>query len=371
MQQLLDKVKINDSAFRNYIIKIVAKNISSIAQPCHYPQLKRHYYEILRMTGLTERDIKAFTKRRWVNRKEAKFAIHSESIANFYVFLLQYFLKKRDVVTYKHLMIFFIIRYYANLMRKMFKYCNEDVFKYALENIAKTHLFVREKTISNALVHISNDMIRRWTKGLSQNNLDDISKFMQDSRTRISQSIKSFAEVYYKTHEQGKGFKSEPESDNPEDNFQNLTNTNLNKLAEKLTKKIIVYRHVDPKAQEEARQLTKIKSSIATQLTSKLTNIKFSDNIKIIYKLFLKDVKSVKDICGKEYYIYIRKRMGVKRTTEQIYLKQQVSILTSNLIKEFNYQQQYNKLTKQTQYLINLYLAYYITLLLRNTICPS
>ena len=44
MQQLLDKVKINDSAFRSYITRIVAKNISAIAQPCYYPQLKKNYY---------------------------------------------------------------------------------------------------------------------------------------------------------------------------------------------------------------------------------------------------------------------------------------------------------------------------------------
>jgi len=372
MQELLNKVKINDSTFRSYIVRIVARNISAIAEPCHFPVVKKHYYEMLRMTGLTESDVRAFTKRRWKGRKEAAFLIHREPIANFYIFLMQYFLKKRNNIVYKYLMSFYMIRYYANLMRGSFpKYCNPDVFKYALENIAKTHLFVREKTIANALQHISRDMMRLWTKGLLENNLDDISRFMQDSRTRISQSRKSFAEAYYRAEEQGTGFRSDTESDNPEDTYKQLTTTKTNKLAEELTKKIVVYRLVDRKAQIEARKLTKIKTSIATQLTTKLNNIKFSDNILIIYKLFLRDIKSVKEICGKDYYTYVRKKMSIRRTTDKIYLKQQINILILKLIKEFNYKKQYDKLTNQTQYLINLFLAFYITMILKNTICSK
>jgi len=369
MDQLLQKVKINDTTFKNYLVRIVARNLSAITEPCELLNLKKHYYEMLRMTGISERDIKDFTKRRWTHRKSAPFKIILEPIANFYVFLIQYFLRKKNMVAYRYMVNFFVLRYYSNTIHKAFpKYCNKDAFKYTLEKIAKTHLFVREKTIGNSLMHISGDMIRHWTKGLAQNENEAIYRFMVDTRTRVQQSVRSFAEAYYRTMEQGTGFQSD-EKDDSQKSLKALNVDSSQKVAEKFTKKIVVYRHVDRKAQEEARSLSKIKASIATQISSKLTNIKFSDNLNIIYKLYLKDIKSVNDICGKGYFVYIKKKMSMRRTIEKIYLKQQINILVLRLIKEFDYQKQYNKLTKQTQYLINLYLAYYLTMLLRNSVC--
>jgi len=369
MNQLLAKAKVNDARLKSYIVKVVAKNLGSLSEPCHYPELKKHYYDFLKMTGLTEKDIKEFAKRRWKGRKEAKFGTQSNALANFYVFLLQYFLKKRDKKTYTYMMMFYIIRHYDSLMHKTFKYCNDETFKYALEVLTKTHLFAREKTISNALMYIAKEMVRRWSRGLRSGDLDAISRFMQDSRTRVSQSMKSFAQTYYKAAEEGAGIKSEKEPSEEENIYQIKAAEKGSKLADEITKKITVYRFTDNRAQEAARSLAKINSSLATQIVSKLNNIKHSDNLRIIYKLFIKDLKDVQSLCGKKYENYVRQLMSIKRTKMKIYFKQQVNILLMNILDEIGYKQKYEKLTSQTQFLINLYLAYYLTMVLRNTVC--
>lgn len=369
MDQLLKKVKIDDARLKSHIARIVAKNLSSISEPCYYPEVKKHFYELLKITGLTEKDIKEFAKRRWRGRKEAKFGTQSNAIANFYVFLLQYFLKKRDKTTYKYLMIFFIIRHYANLMHKTFKYCNEEAFKYALEVLTKTHLFSREKTISNALFYIAGEMVRRWSRGLRTNDLDAISRFMQDSRTRVSQSMKSFAQTYYKVAEEGSGLRRGEEPSEDENVYQIKAADKGNKLADEITKKITVYRFTDHKAQEASRILAKINSSLATQIVSKLNNTKYSDNLRIIFRLFMKDLKDTQSLCGKKYEVYVRHLMSIKRTKMKIYFKQQVNILLLNLLDEIGYKSKYVKLTSQTQFLVNLYLAYYLTMVLKNTVC--
>ena len=51
-------------------------------------------------TNLTEKDVREFTKRRWKGRKEANFLLHKEALSNFYIFLMQYFLQKNDIITY-------------------------------------------------------------------------------------------------------------------------------------------------------------------------------------------------------------------------------------------------------------------------------
>lgn len=370
MDQLLQKAKMNDAALKRLITQTVARNLSALVEPCYYPEVKKHFYDFLKLTGLTEKDIKEFTKRRWKGRKEAKFSIHTDSIANFYVFLMQYFLGKRDKTTYKYLMVFYMIRHYANLMHKTFKYCNEDVFKYALETLTKTHLFAREKTIANALFYIAGEMVRRWTRALRDNDLDGISRFMQDSRTRVSQSMKSFAQTYYKAHDEGVAFKTADEpSDDDENSYQEKVAEKGVRLADEITKKITVYRFADRRAQEEARKIAKINSSLATQIVSKLNNTKYSDNLRVIFRLFLKDIPNAKSLCGSDFEKYVRQLMSIKRTRLKIYFKQQINVLLLNLLEDIDYKEEYGKLTSQTQFQINLFLAYYLTMVLKNTVC--
>jgi len=371
MKELLAKAKVKDQQLKTLIARIVAKNLSALSEPCYYPELKKHYYELLKATGLTEKDIKAFKKRRWAGKKEAKFAINMDDIANFYVFLLQYFLSKRDKQTYNYMMVLYVVRHYANLMHKHFKYCNADAFKYALETLTKTHLFAREKTIGNALYYMGQEMVRRWTRSLRSNDVDAIGMFMRESRHRVSQSMKSFAQTYYRAAESGEGIKTaeQPAGDDDENAYQTQSGAQSTKIIDDVTKKITVYRFSDRKSQEEARKISKINASIANQIISKLNNTKYSDNIRLILKLYIKSLTDAKQLCGKPYEIYVRQLMSIKRTRQKIYFKQQINILLLELIKEFKYKDKYQKLTTQTQFLINLFLAYYLTMLIRNTVC--
>ena len=370
MEELYRKLKIDESRIKRLVVNIVSSNLSSLAMPCFYPELKKHLYELLRMSGLTEKDIKEFTIRRWKGRKEAKFRAQSDPIANFYVFLIQYFLRKRDKNAYKHFMIFYLIRHYANLMHKYFTYCNDETFKYALEILTRTHLFAREKTIPNALFFMSDEMIRRYTKALQKNDLDAISKFMQESRNRVEQSLRSFASTYYKTAESGAGLKTEETPDDENENaYQDVTKETGTRLIDDMVRKITVYRYIDHKALEESRKLAKVNASLATQIVGKLNDTKYVDNLRITLRLFVKDLNDSKSLCGKEYYPFVRRLMSVKRTRSQIYFKQQIGLLLTDVLKKIGYYKKYNKLTSQTQFLINLFLAYYVTMILRNSVC--
>jgi hypothetical protein len=371
MEELLAKAKIKDSQLKSLISRVVAKNLSSLAEPCFYPELKKHYYEFLKLSGLTEKDVKEFVKRRWVGKKEAKFSTNTNTIANFLIFLLQYYLNKNDKQTYNYVMVLYNIRHYANLMHKhITKFCNPDAFKYALETLTKTHLFAREKTISNAIYYMAQVMIRRWTTALQTNDLDAIGMFMRESRHRVSQSIKSFAQTYYKIAEQGIGIKSDVATGEDDENgYQAQSAAKSIKLIDDTTKKITIYNYSDRKSQEEARKISKINSSLATQIISKLNNTKYSDQIRLIFKLYIKGITTTNQLCGKDYEKYIRELMSLKRTRQKVYFKQQINILLIKLLKDFKYMKKYEKLTPQTQFLINLFLAYYLTMLMRKSIC--
>ena len=371
MESLLKKAKINDAIFKREVPKIVAYNLGALVEPCFYPDHKKHFYEFLKYAGLTERDVKEFTKEKWKGTKWASFKTHNQPIANFLVFLMQYFLKKRDLKTYQYLMFFYIIRHYSNLMHIHFKYCIPETFKYALETLTKTHLFSREKTIPSALVFIAKDMIRRYTKAFVKNDIDQIAYFMTDSRTRVSQSMKSFSSTYHNAAARGLGIGTdELPSDEEEEKITNIqTKETGEKLIHQVVRKIVTYRFVDQKSFEQAKKLSKINNTLATLLLQKINNTKYMDNIRIILKLFVRDLKNINSICGNDFNTYVRNLMSVKRTKMRIYFKQQVNLLLLELIKELRYSQKYSKMTSQTQFSVNLFLAYYLTMIFRNSVC--
>jgi len=89
----------------------------------------------------------------------------------------------------------------------------------------------------------------------------------------------------------------------------------------------------------------------------------------LILKLFIKDVTNKSMFCGSKYFDYVKKLMAVKRTRSRIYFKQQINILLLNIMKNIGYLQTFNSYTSQTQYIIHSYLAFYITMCMRNTTC--
>jgi len=230
MEKLLAKIKINKPRMKSVLVRAVATNISGLSTPCFRPSMKKHYYEFLKLSGLTEKDVRDYAKRVWVGRKEAVFQLHKEPLANFYIFLMHYFLNKNDKLMAQYFMIFYELRHYAARFEIHFKYCQEDVFKYTLDTLTKTHLFSREKTIGNAIYFLSKELMKQWGPAIKNYDLDKISKFITYARHRIAQSTRSFAETYYKNAELGLGIQTQREpADDEENSYQHVTTDKFRK----------------------------------------------------------------------------------------------------------------------------------------------
>lgn len=366
MQTLIDQSTIDLNKLKKIVHKIAATELSSLTEPCYYPSLKKYYYELLHVCKLKEKDLTQYVRRFYKGKPAAKWKLHRDPISNFYIFLMYILAKNRQVLAYDSMMILYLIRNYTNLIHKQLKFCNDDTFKYALENLAKTHLFAREKTIPGSLFYLSKEMTKRFGKPIKSGDVDGITAFITECRTRISQSIKSFAEIYYKANKDGSSMRN-PNEDDESTQYQQLEKSS--RVINDVVKSMTVYKIIDSKAINDARSITKIRASLATSISQGLTNIKYVDNIRLILELFVKELSQVGQLCGDEFFNNVRILMSIKRTKTLVYFKQQVNILIREIIKDIDFDKKYNKLTNQTQSLISLYLAYYITLSMRNLIC--
>lgn len=366
MQELLDKSNINYSKLTRLIHKIISKELSNLVEPCYYPEIKKYYYELLYASGLTEKDVKEYTKRFWAGRPESKWFLHMDAITMFYIWLSWVYINQNNKVVYFSLISLIGLRNYTNLINKQIKTCNLAYFKLTLEHLSKTHLFSREKTISNAILYLSKEMQKKHTKGIKAIDKDQVAKFITEYRHRISQSIKKFAELYYRIAEKGVGIKKPYEDEDGATKYADIKRTSI--VVIETIKKITVYKYIDSKAINDARNITKISASLAALLAKTITNTKYSDEIKIVLDTFLKDATKVNLICGKEYIGYVRKLQAVRRSNKPNF-KFYVHKLLLLLLKDMKYTKKYESLTKQTQFLVDTYLAYYVTMVMRNIIC--
>ena len=372
MDELLKKVPTNLAPLKRYIISTTARELSALSKPCYYPKTKKFFFEVLRLLNLTKKEFQAFVKRNYKGTQAEKWLLPNEPASNVLIFTMYLFLKKRDQAAYSATMVYFLIIQYSRLMHIHIKYCYEDTFKYTLDTLTRTHLFSREKTIPNSLFYLSRALQKSFTEDIRTWNIEGIVAFMTEARTRIAQSIKSFAKNYYENRKEGAVIKTQnEESDDDANKYQYKVLQKGQRAVDEVTKKIVIYKVVDKKALEDAKKVSKAKTSIATLIANEVANEKYSDNIKSLLQLYVRDVTNVKMVCGNEYYGYIKKMMAIKRTTAQIYFKAQVNILLKEILQSLKLVDVYQSYTSQTQFIINSFLAFYITSIFRNTLCKS
>lgn len=368
MKDLLEKSKVDKTRLKSYLTQRVAHELSALSEPCYYPSLKKDYFEMIAMCELTEKDIKSHVKKFYEGNKAAGFLLQKDPQRNFIIFLMYYFLHQRDTSSFITAMTYTVIREYTNYMSSNLPYCNPPVFSASLDRIARTHLFAREKTIPNALYYLAQELTKRYTDLIYEATPDGIAKFITESRHRVAQSVRGFLRTYYDLSKSGIGYRSPQETESG-DEYQYDAMEKGERLIGDITKKITVYREIDRKAIDDSQKLTKISTSLATLLVNELTNIKYADDVRGVLSFFIKDLSNVKAICGSTYFTYVRNLMATKKTNKTIYFKQQVWDLLNKLIVEIGYKNRFNKLSSQTQFLISLFLAYYITMVMRNSIC--
>lgn len=367
MDNLLEKSSIDERKLHRFIKTISTQELSNLSEPCYYPQLRKYKSELLRMIDLKEKDFKEFPKRFYKGTKWEKFQLHNDDYSNLLLFIMYYFLKNNNSNGFSSTMLLYNIRQYSNVLHRSLKYCNVEVFKYALDNLSNNHLFKRERTIGNAIYYLSKHYVKFYEKSILNKNVDNIGKFIQESRHRINQSIKSFATIYYDAHEKHEAYKKPQEFDGEEIEVpieRGIT------LIDKFVKRIIVYRQLDKKTFEESLKLSTVKKDkLIEDILKELSNNKYNENLKMIYRILLNRMKDLDIICSDKFNDEVKRLMTLKRSKGKVYFKQQINVLLIELLKSTKNYSKYQKMNKRNQFFLNLFFAYYLSLSFRNYIC--
>ena len=371
MEEILKKIKYTPE-LQKLITRLAATEISAISQPCYFPPLKKSYNEMLMEIGLTDQEVKAFIRRMLAGSASVDFRIMNDSATILLLLIMHIFIKKKNTVGLSDALVYHMVRQYSHVMNRQFpKYCNADVFRYALNNLTKTHLFIREKTIASSLVYLAKEVLRRFAPAIQKWDVEQLVQFVYISRHRISQSVKSFAETYYQADKEGHGIRTqiEPSDDDEGNTFQYQIVERGKKLIDEISKKITVYRYVDKAALDFSLEFTKVKTEIASSIMREMAHPQYAEEIRMLLTLYIRKMEEKNQLCGRNYLEYVKSLMVIKRTTEVVYFKKYAIDLLKHLLKNAKMMHLYNSATNQGQFNLAVFLAVYITSVFKNSLC--
>ncbi len=368
---IFEKIKFEDLKLRSFFLRRISQELSNLTQPCYAPEHKKDHNTLFYLTGLNIKDVREFVKRFYEGTPAAIWELESNPISNLLIICMKLFLDNKDMIGYSSAMTFFTIMHYSNVFHRFFpKYCNDDTFKYALQNVNKIHLFYREGSIANALFYLGKEMQRKHETAIKNMDPMEMSKFLRELRTRIFRSLKSFAEAYHKYFAMGLGVKQPYEGKEDDENTELLQYQNLEqytRLVDEISKKLIVYKYIDDDALNYAWKITKINSNLTHLITKSITRDENLELIQNCIRLFLKDLKDMKHICGKDFNSYIKKLMSTKKMDSGF--KQQILKIQINILKDIKFEKEYEKLSSQTKYMILFFISLYVCNVIKNSIC--
>lgn len=372
MDLFLSQVNIKTPQLRSFLARRVSKELSMLSEPCYYPSLKKDYYEILRLSGVNEKDLKDFVKRFYKGTPGEKWAVTTNPIINLYIFLAFRFLSEKDHYGYSLMINYIMLYWYQNLIRKHIPYCDKGTFRYALRTLPKLHLFVREKSISGALIFLAKEISKAYQTKLLDYNFANVSNFIQISRSRIAQSIRSFQKAYFKAANEGQKYKIEEEKeDEDEKNIVRQTiDDKFYRFANDVSQRICVYRIIDSKAFEVAARVfphTWSRNSIE-KIVKELSSPKYLEGVRTVILVYLNKIKNIPLEKSCENYLDIVSRLvTVRRSSEKFSFKKIISELTTNILRALHFSQ-YESGKKFL--LVSLFLAYYISTIVMSRLCP-
>lgn len=340
MSIALPELKSSNNEIRSlnsYLLKVLGYEFSNIVSPCYFPIMVKYWNDLKSYSGIDESDLRAFIKiLRDSTRsehgdvvKQSDLAIISDKITCLLTMSIIYYARIRKFDTVKILMYVLAIRFYSNVIHKMFKFCKSDIWEEALQKISQKHLFKTNNGIQNTLVYLSNTLFDKHINMLL--NYDSSPKqiidYVYELRQRISQSFRSFAVKYYELEKISTEHKKQG-TEYLQAGEESSLQSNINILSQKFAESICTYGQIDKIAYIKAIDRSKINRDVALSLIGDLSIVNNREDVRFVYILMNK-ILPINQWCIKEKQIYLCKKIildtknidkySVKATIEKLY----------------------------------------------------
>lgn len=290
----------------NYVSRYVGQEFSRISEPCYYLKISKVWKDIVYLTGIDKDSISAFKK-----NLPAKYSVRqilADPASILIIIAIVHYMRNNKKEYAKLFYRLLTIRFYSSTIHKYMKYCNPDMWSFAMDRLSSKHLFKVENGISNAMLYLSDvEFEKKWKSYRSGiNGIEDESKFVNDLvynlRHRINQSFNSFANSYY-TYSSDKDIsvRSEREDEVKQDKTF---------IPEKISISITTHGQIDRYSIAIAIKKSGIRPDLAANIIDKISNVGNREKIRFILILMDRIIELNRVCREKDRNLLVRRIMN-------------------------------------------------------------
>jgi len=351
------KERIIDAIF----LKTLSDLISFSNGACKMPNITSNKKDIIFHTEFDEEKKKEFLKQ--FSSSYRNFNILQDIITIILLNNIIYKCRKKDFDSALNYSLILALKFYGSLLNIFFsKGCIPEIWELSLNSLNGTHLFKVKKGILQAIVFLNKEVFNKYKNLFDDPKLEDktVVLYVNELRSRLSQSLKSFAEKYYKIFNEKEKFLGKTSKENILSDYNNK-----NVLSIKLANSFCVYDNKEELILNIAVKKSgsdKIKSEF---LLDSLNDPNYQDDIKFLFFLILSLTsleKNVLKVCNEKSIFFIAGNI-----MKDVYKRGNYSIkkVIEKLI-EISFQEKIDK--KEKEKLIH-FLAIYILFFFKKKLC--
>jgi len=302
---------------RRWLIKTTAIELSNIIKSCYMPKINRYFKDFSFLLGNIEKEnIQNFMSQ--LDNKYRKFNLLADPFTISILMLITESAKRNNKDVVKLSILFLAIKFYASLVHILFpKFCSDEVWKYTLTTISSKNLIRDKGNTGNFVRYIAEDIIRKHFNRLYHYQIrdSDMIAFIIELRTRLAQSLYSFARNYYNNiHNKSLINKAE----------ENIEEENILKLKEIINDACNSSR-IDEKIIYDASKRSNIKLEIAKYIITELLSPVYINDWVFIINLYTKVSGGIKNICVDKSIIYYTNLIAIGKANVSKYnIRQQI-----------------------------------------------
>lgn len=343
-----------DSKLQRYISNCVGDEIFNLSKSCYYGKFVRYYLDIQKLIGITDDDIKEF-RRRNISSKYLSFKVFNNKHTLLFIIAVLYFARTNRSALSRLFFVFLALKFQASLMHKYFKFCNEDLFILALDQVSHRHLYRVKGGISPSVTYIAEAEYNRNERIIKSLDLtDDLLVLTVNSlRNRLSQTIRSFAGVYYKLAKE-----------------RGLTQKGLDEeipiskslvAIDKISQQICTFGNIDKTALSRSILKSGIRKEIGIIIVSEMSVASYREQIKFLLVL-LNHLVPLKEICKESKRLSLIRKVDGNVKIGKYLVRNEFTKVLKSLPSSYRY----NSIYKGQ---LVIFLSNYLTLYLRNRMC--
>ena len=293
----------------SHITRTLSRELSSVTKPCYYLKISKYWRDVVYLTGVDKKIIDDFKSKIPSEYKSRKILTSDATILILYG--LVYFLNKKQYENAKLFYLLLSLKFYGSLVHKYFKnYCNPEIWNIALDRVSPKHNFHTKGGIANTIIYLSDAEFEKYKKkfiSLKRKKNDDaeweyLDKLVSAIRTRINQSLRSFAGVYYKLQQDEK-FTARGEQEDEE------SQDSVGKVPDRISVSITTHGQINKKSLGQAVSKSGIRVNVGIYIVKQLSVVSNREKIRFIL-LLMNKIISLNDICNER-----RRNLLVRRIT--------------------------------------------------------